>query len=113
MPKSYKILGQQAPIANTNTNLYVVPASTQAVVSTLAFVNRSPSANANIRVAVIPNGQSVNNQHYLEYDKILDGRESGRLTIGMSLNAGDTVMVRASTANVSFSLFGVEITEAA
>jgi len=36
MSATYKVLGQSAPAATTNADLYPVPASTQAVCSTLA-----------------------------------------------------------------------------
>lgn len=108
MPKSYKILGQQAPAANSNVTLYTVPAATQAVISTLAIVNRG--TNSKIRVAVVPDGQVLANEHYIEYDRILDSRDSYRITIGISLGAGDRIVIRCDTTNCSFSLFGTEIT---
>jgi hypothetical protein len=36
MPTAYKVLGQVAPSATTNTTLETVPSATQAVVSTIA-----------------------------------------------------------------------------
>ena len=59
MATTYKVLGQSNPSATTATTLYTVPASTQAVVSTI--------------------------------------------------NATDVVTVYASTANLTFTAFGSEI----
>lgn len=109
MPKSYKILGQEAPASQTDIDLYIVPASTQTVISSIICANRG-NDNARIRVAVIPSGQSLASKHYIEYDKLVDSRESHKLVLGFSLKAGDKILVRGSTANMSFSAFGVEIT---
>jgi hypothetical protein len=44
MPNTYKILGQAAPAATTETTLYSVPAATQAVISTITVANRTASS---------------------------------------------------------------------
>jgi hypothetical protein len=109
--KSYKIAGQAAPSATTNTTLYTVPADTTFIASTLCLVNRDTSGAASaFRVAVVKNGETIDTKHYIEYDKLLESRGSRKLTLGMSLSAGDAIVVYADTANLSFSLFGVEIT---
>lgn len=111
MAKVYKIAGQSAPLANTNTDLYTVPASTTFVGSTLIIANRSVDTVATaFRVAVVPSGQTLSDKHYIEYDKLIDSRESIKLTLGWALSTGDKVIVRASSASLSFTLFGVENT---
>lgn len=108
MPQNYKVLGQSNPNAATLTTLYTTPAATQAVCSTLSICNLGVSTT--YRVAVRPAGASVSNQHYLVFDSALNAGDSILLTLGISLAATDVVSVFAGTANVSFSLFGVEIT---
>lgn len=108
--KAYKILGQAAPTASTNTDLYVVPALTQAVISTLKLVNRSKTATVSYRIAVIPSGESLAAEHYIAYDKFLNPRGDRNFTIGITLNAGDKIVVYSDTADTSYSLFGAEIT---
>ncbi len=108
MAKTYKVLGQSAPTANTDTTLYTVPANTNAVCSSLVMCNRSSTALSTLRIAVIPSGQTLNNQHYISYEELLDIRERKSLVLGFSLAAGDKIVVRGNTANLSFSLFGVE-----
>lgn len=108
MPTVYKVLGQQAPAATTDTTLYTVPASTSTVVSTLAIANRGAAA-ATYRVAVRPAGASIANTHYIAYDASILANDGILLTIGMTLAATDVVTVRASTADTTFSLFGSEI----
>lgn len=109
MATAYKVLGQSAPSATTDTTLYTVPASTQAVVSTISVCNRA-SAAATFRIAVRPDGAALANQHYVAYDVTVDGNATIPWTIGITLGDTDVITVRASTANVSFSAFGTEIT---
>lgn len=108
MPSTYKVLGQAAPAATTPDDLYTVPAATQTVASTLVVCNRG-TTNATVRVAVRPAGASILDEHYIVYDAVVPLHDSLFLTIGLSLNTTDVVTVQASTANVSFSLFGSEI----
>ena len=105
---AYKILGQSAPSATTNTDLYTVPASTETVCSTLTICNRSGSS-ATVRVAVRPDGAAISNEHYVLYDMSLAGNNTEAVTIGMTLDATDVVTVYASSADMSFNLFGREI----
>jgi len=108
MPTTYKVLGQSAPSATTATTLYTVPAATSAVVSTLAVCNRATTA-ATYRVAVRPAGAALASQHYVAYDATLPGLATDTLTLGVTLAATDVITVYASTANLSFNLFGSEI----
>lgn len=109
MATNYKVLGQSNPSATTDTTLYTVPAATSAVVSTLAICNQS-GAPATFRVAVRPAGAALAALHYLAYDSVLDQNDTVTLTLGITLATTDVVTIRASTATVSFSLFGSEIT---
>lgn len=110
MPAAYKVLGQSCPTGTSNVDIYTVPASTSAVVSTLSIANITTTA-ATYRVAVRPAGASAANQHWIAYDAAVAGSDSVMLTLGMSLAATDVVTVRASAANtLAFSLFGSEIT---
>jgi glucose-6-phosphate dehydrogenase assembly protein OpcA len=109
MPTVYKTLGQSAPSATTNTNLYTVPASTSAVISTLVIANRA-ATSASFRIAIRPAGATVANQHYIAYDVPVGASDSTTLTLGITLAATDIITVYASTANLSFNVFGSEIT---
>jgi glucose-6-phosphate dehydrogenase assembly protein OpcA len=109
MPTVYKVLGQSAPSATTNTNLYTVPSATSAVVSTLVVANRSTSAAA-YRIAIRPAGATIANQHYIAFDVAVGAGDSTTLTLGITLAATDIVTVYATSANLSFNAFGSEIT---
>lgn len=109
MTTTRKVLGQAAPAADTNTDLYTVPASSATVCSSLVVCNRGTSS-ATFRVAVRPAGASLANQHYLYYDISCPGGDAFAATLGATLATTDVVTVRASSANLSFSLFGEETT---
>jgi len=109
MATTYKVLGQSAPAATTQADLYTVPAATEAIVSTITVANRGASAGT-YRVYVRPAGASVANQHYLIYDASLSANSTDTMTLGITLAATDVVSVYASTANFSFNAFGTELT---
>lgn len=107
MANTYKVLGQISPAATTNSTLYTVPAATSAVTSTLTVCNRSTATN--VRVAVRPGGAALADQQYILYDVVVNANDTLFFTIGISLATTDVVTVYAGTANVSFGLFGTEI----
>lgn len=109
MATNYLVLGQAAPSATTDTTLYTAPAATQAVVSTVTACNRASTAGT-FRVAVRPGGAAIANQHYLVFDANLAANQTIALTLGITLAATDVVTVRGSSASMSFSAFGSEIT---
>lgn len=109
MTTTYKVLGQSAPGATTATTLYTVPSATSAVCSTIAIANRG-AANATFRVSIRPGGASQSNEHYLCYDTTVLTKDTLLLTLGITLAATDVVTVYGSTADLSFQLFGSEIT---
>ena len=104
MAFSYLVLGQAEPSGSTATTLYTVPASTQAVCSSLVACNKGVSTT--VRVAVRPSGATLENKHYILYNAIIDMNDSLILPMGLTLTATDIVTVYAATSNVSFSLFG-------
>lgn len=108
MPTNYKVLGQSNPSATTATTLYTVPASTQAVVSTIVIANLTATA-ATFRIAVRVAGAALANSQYVAYDITVGASDSTALTLGVTLNATDVLTVYASTANLTFTAFGSEI----
>ena len=108
MAEAYKVLAQAAPIATTNADLYTVPAGRETVVSTLTIANRSSSVTPTYRIAIVPSGGTLGNQHYIAYDIPLGPLDSAPIAIGITLRAGDKIIVYVSAENLSFSVFGVE-----
>jgi hypothetical protein len=108
MTTSYKVLGQSAPAATSNVDVYAVPASTQAVISTIVVANRATTTGS-FRIAVRPNGAGLANQHYIAFDVPILGNDSTTLTLGITAAAGTIITARASSASMSFNVFGTEI----
>ena len=108
MAITYKVLGQLAPAATTNTNLYTVGAGRSAVVSTLTICNRS-SSSATYRIAVRPAAAPLANEDYIAYDTPIAGNDTVALTLGITLAETDIITVYASTNTLSFNIFGSEM----
>jgi len=108
MASTYKVLAQSAPSATTNTDVYTVGSGKSAVISTITVCNRAASS-ATYRIAIRPAAATLANEHYIAYDAAVPANDTINLTIGVTLAATDVVTVYASTANLSFNLFGAEI----
>ena len=108
MAATYKVLGQVNPAATTATTAYTVPSATETVISTITIANLGP-APATYRIAVRPNGATLENKHYVVYDANIAPQDTETLTLGMTMDATDVVTVLASTATMAFNLFGSEI----
>ena len=108
MATNYKVLGQSNPAATTLTSLYIVPAATQTVVSTITIANQAATA-ATYRIAVRIAGASIATAQYLAYDVSLPANASDTLTLGITVGATDVISVYSSTATMSFNAFGSEI----
>lgn len=109
MAQAYKVLAQSAPAATTNTDMYTVGAGLQIVASTVTICNRSAAA-ATYRIAVRNGGAGLANQHYIAYDATVAANDTIALTLGITLQASDIITVYTSSANLSFNIFGCEIT---
>ena len=109
MATAYKVLAQNAPSATTETTLYTVPASTSSVISTISVCNQAGSSGT-YRIAVRPAADaSTTAKHYIVYGATVAASDSIMLTLGLTLATGDVVRVYASSANMSFSAFGSEL----
>jgi hypothetical protein len=102
-----KVLGQSNPAAVTATSLYTVPASKEAVVSSISVCNLA-SSSATYRIAIRPAGASLANQHYIAYDVTVGASDTTIITAGFTVATTDVITVYASTANIAFSAFGDE-----
>ena len=109
MPTSYRILGQAAPSATTETTLYTVPAETSAVISTLSICNQA-SVPATYRIALRPAADSTTAaKHWVVYGASIDGSDSTFFTLGWTLAAGDKIIVYTSSATMSATVTGSEL----
>ncbi len=106
---AYKVLGRKASAATTLEELYAVPASSSAVVSSIVVCNRSASSRT-YRIAVKPTtGTSIADEHYIAYDVTIAANDSAALTLGITLAASNAIHVYASAASsLTFTAFGSE-----
>ena len=108
MATAYKVLGQVEPAAATLTTLYTVPALTSAVCSTLSICNKGVSTQ--VRLAVRPAGAAIADTHYVVYNADISANDTLFFTLGITLATTDVVSIYAGTADVTFNLFGAELT---
>lgn len=109
MAETPKVLGQLDPSAATLTDVYTVPSSTVAVVSTITVANRSV-VDTTFRIAISPAGAAISDEHYIYYDTTIPGNDTFATTIGISLEATDVIRVLGTLATLSFNVFGIERT---
>ena len=109
MAYSYKVLGQAIPLANANVDLYTVPAGTSAIISTVNVCNQTGS-NITFRISIRPAGVTGTSKHFIVYDSPLPAQDTMALSLGMSLGNTDVITAFSYQGNVSFAVFGTEIT---
>ena len=108
MATTYMVLGQQSPSASLETILYTVPSATSAIGSSIIIANRGTSV-ATFRVSISVGGVATTNKDYIYYDLPIGANDTFIATIGITLATTDVVRVYASNTNLSFSLYGSEI----
>jgi hypothetical protein len=108
MANTYKVLGQAFPTANTFFDMYAVPASTSAIISTLNVCNTTTS-NVAFRAAVRPANVALSSKHYIVYDTAIPAQDSIALSLGLTMGNTDVLTVYSFQGNVSFNVFGTEI----
>lgn len=108
MATTYKVLGQVNPSATTATDVYTVPSATQTIVSTISVCNLT-QGELSFRIAIRPNAEALATKHYIAYDAKVAGNDTTFITVGATCDAADVITVYASSANLSFSVFGSEI----
>lgn len=106
--ETIKVLGQANANA-VNTVIYTVPAGKAAVISLLNVVN-AQNVVGSLRAAVnVGGGAGMAGAALVAYDLPLSPNEVVELLRGATLQAGASVAVWGSNANVVFNLFGSEV----
>jgi len=108
MPTTYKVLGQVEYDGTGEDTLYTVPASTQAVCSTLAVCNKN-AANQTFDVRLKVNNAADDDKQLLIFEAPVLSKDTLFITVGLTLNAGDVLTVKSSSTDVTFQLFGTEL----
>lgn len=113
----YKVLGQEVPGASW-VLLYEVPVGRQAIVSTLTACYLGTTGQDTYSVQVRPAGEAEAPRHYLVSARAGGVAPSGTgevgatdaMSLGLTLAAGDRVMVRASAPDAyAIHAYGTEI----
>lgn len=109
MPTAYKKKQIQGS-ASTGTfvTLYEVPASTEAVISSIVICNTA-AATATYRIGFDDTAGTPNNSEWLVYDAVIAANDTVCLTLGICSEAGKFIRVASSANTVTFSLFVSEI----
>jgi hypothetical protein len=108
MANAYKTLGQSKPAATTLTDLYTVPALTQAIVSAITVANQSATATK-FRISVAIAGAADTAAQYIAYDTDIEGNAVITFNIGLGMATTDKIRVYNTAATLSFNATGVEI----
>ena len=111
MANALKILGQLNPTANTQGNVYVVPASTAAIVNNITVANQSAS-NVSYSIIVMPSGSfsaTAANTYFIVRGGIVPASDTATLSLGVTLPAGAILAANSNSGSISISAFGVEI----
>jgi len=108
MATNYKVLGQVKPAADTLTTAYTVPAATETVVANICIANLS-SQPTFYRIAIRPDGATLDDKHYIAYDIPIEATSYEFLTMPITLNDTDVISVYSFSGSVSFNVFGSEI----
>jgi hypothetical protein len=107
LTETIKTLGQVDLAATTLTDVYTVPGSTTAVISSVVFCNRTAAA-ITIRLSIAVAGLADTNKQYLLYDKACPANEAVVIQIGVTLGAADVVRAYAAATGISVNVFGTE-----
>lgn len=109
---SYKILGQIVSTTNVQQNVYVVPAATEAIISTVSICNQTAS-NSLYSLALMNSGDFSNgapSKSYIVLGGVVPASDTVFLTLGLTANAQCVLAANCSTSNISIGVFGSEIT---
>ena len=114
MPQSFKRLGAVVPTANTQANVYVVPAATESVLSTITICNQG-TENTSYSImyfdkSEFDTGASAPASSFLVRGAVVPAADTIVLTMGLTANAESIISCNATRSDISFSAFGSEIT---
>lgn len=103
-----KNLGQSAPLASTDTDVYTVPSNTSAVISTL-WVHNGGASESTITILHRVNGEANSAKQRLAYDVVVPAKTIVPFTNGITMGENDVITVNTSTADFSINIYGSEV----
>lgn len=101
------ILGQAAPGAATNNDIYTVPSGRRSVGSTLIICNTNTTPTK-YRVYARINGAAAAVGNAIAYDIDIDSNGRHSYTEGLAVDDADVITVRSTDGGVTFTLMGTE-----
>jgi len=104
----YKILGQIVGVANTNSNVYVVPASTNTVVNLITICNGTQN-NILIDLVARPSTEAVATKHFILKALTIPAADTLVLDTGVALQTSAILSANVTGANATSSAAGVAI----
>ena len=104
----YKILGQIVGVANTNSNVYVVPASTNTVVNLISICNGTQNAVL-IDLVARPSTEAVATKHFILKALTIPAADTLVLDTGVALQTSAILSANVTGANATSSAAGVAI----
>ena len=104
----YKILGQIVGVANTNSNVYVVPASTNTVVNLITICNGTQNAVL-IDLVARPSTEAVATKHFILKSLTIPAADTLVLDTGVALQTSAILSANVTGANATSSAAGVAI----
>lgn len=99
-------LGAADLVADTYTTVYTVPSGTVSTVN-VAMVNRGAS-DASVRVAVTTQASTPLDADFVEYDAVIPATGGILERTAMVAGAGEKVMIRSTSGDVSVRVHGFE-----
>lgn len=102
----WRCLGQLAPAAAIETQLYAVAVGRQSTIETLACCNQGAATTVRIRVSVA--GAPSDPSQFLYYDLALQPNDTFVHRGPTRLGTLDEVWVESASGDVSFTAFGQE-----
>ncbi len=107
--KNYGVAGQVKPVGGLDAGIYTAPALKAFVASTLVVCNQHETEADSFWIQIVKSGETPNDAGYIYFNHPLAQRESKQITIGLTLAAGDAILVKSTSGYISFNLFGAEL----
>ena len=104
----YKILGQIVGVANTNSNVYAVPAATNTVVNLISICNGTSNAVL-IDLVARPSTEAVATKHFILKALTIPAADTLVLDTGVALQTLAILSANVTGANATSSAAGVAI----
>lgn len=105
---TYKILGQEAPVENTECVLYITPASNSTLIRSITITNVSSFEDYFDIALVSDSSSAIGDADYLFKSYKIFGNETVTIKSGYTMAEGNSLRVRSNNGTCTFHAFGGE-----